>query len=392
MSRVESSAPSRGLWDSIRGLGQRSLSQTVKPQTAPVDSMLDLFLSMLDVRTHALEGKTGQDADALAIVTEARAKIDKLRASPQADGNAPTWNEAYRLERMLCLVEPPEVLLLDLDRRLDEAAAQGLAALNRLKADVDRAKSIACDNTKAPPGLNPGGELVLRDAMNNLLEELHWEDQKKFFVTPLLKQAVRRIVGLGMITFFIVLLPYLVLYWSYVFGYPIKVQSPNNIPSISTWVWLPLFTVVTAGAFGAFFSRLLEVAWQNNRFSSRELESAGTWRNLFLRGAVGMLGAFVLFLFLKSGLVRGNMFPEFTKIGLDFLTYGGPGDGTPDAVAQSGAVPEIMHLIVPSNALALLAVWSFLAGFSERLVPNVLANTEASLAKSANVAGGQQQT
>ena len=204
---------------------------------------------------------------------------------------------------------------------------------------------------------------------------------ERFFVTPLLKLAVRRIVWLATIVFMLVLLPYLYLYGLYLFGYPTKIEYPDKIPSIATWVWLPFFTVVTVGAFGAYFSRLIGISMYSGRFSTIELESAGTWRNLFLRGAVGILGAFVLFLFLKSGLVQGNMFPDFTKMGLDFISYNGSVDGGTDAAAKAASLDaaakaasllETMHLIMPSNALALLAMWSFLAGFSERLVPSIL--------------------
>jgi hypothetical protein len=108
--------------------------------------------------------------------------------------------------------------------------------------------------------------------MNNILEELHWEDQKRFFVTPLLKLAVRRIVWLALIVFVLVLLPYLYLYGLYLFGYPIKIEYPDKIPSIETWVWLPFFTVVTVGAFGAYFSRLIDISMYSGRFSTIELE------------------------------------------------------------------------------------------------------------------------
>lgn len=375
----------------MSGVGQKIGLETGEATTTPADSMLDLFLSMLNVRTVASEHNVGQDLVAQGIVQNVKGKLADLRGATRSADSAMAWNEAYRLERMLCLVEPKDVLLLDLDRRVDEAAAQKLSSLDRLKADVARARSTAFDNTKTPPELKDDGLQVLRDAMNNILEELHWEDQKRFFVTPLLKLAVRRIVWLASIVFVLVLLPYLYLYGLYLFGYPIKIEYPDKIPSIATWVWLPFFTVVTAGAFGAYFSRLIDISMYSGRFSTIELESAGTWRNLFLRGAVGILGAFVLFLFLKSGLLQGNMFPDFTKMGLDFISYNGSADGGTDAAAKAASLLETMHLIMPSNALALLAMWSFLAGFSERLVPSILANTESSFAKSADIAGGGQQ-
>jgi hypothetical protein len=374
----------------MSGVGQKIGLQPGEATTTPADSMLDLFLSMLDVRTVASEQNVGQDLVAQGIVQNVKGKLADLRGATHSADSAMAWNEAYRLERMLCLVEPKDVLLLGLDRRLDEAAAQKLSSLDRLKADVARAKSTAF-NDKTPPELKDDGLQVLRDAVNNILEELHWEDQKRFFVTPLLKLAVRRIVWLASIVFILVLLPYLYLYGLYLFDFPTKIEYPDKIPSIATWVWLPFFTVVTVGAFGAYFSRLIDISMYSGRFSTIELESAGTWRNLFLRGAVGILGAFVLFLFLKSGLVQGAMFPNFKEMGLDFISYNGSTDGGTDAAAKAASVLETMHLIMPSNALALLAMWSFLAGFSERLVPSILANTESSFAKSADIAGGGQQ-
>jgi len=44
-----------------------------------------------------------------------------------------------------------------------------------------------------------------------------------------------------------------------------------------------------------------------------------------------------------------------------------------------GTVP--MTFVVPSKDLALLTVWCFLAGFSEILVPSILAGTERQLSE-----------
>jgi ABC-type maltose transport system permease subunit len=39
----------------------------------------------------------------------------------------------------------------------------------------------------------------------------------------------------------------------------------------------------------------------------------------------------------------------------------------------------MLCIVLPDRALALLVVWSFLAGFSERLVPHILTSTEKKL-------------
>jgi len=124
------------------------------------DEMLGLFLSMLDVRVQAIEANVGNDPHSQVILQELKAGISKLQApgagTPKLS-NAAAWNEAYRLERLLAVVEPPETLTLDLDRRLNEAIANNLPAVERLKVDVSAAKSAAYDTSKQPPVLNPVG-------------------------------------------------------------------------------------------------------------------------------------------------------------------------------------------------------------------------------------------
>ena len=79
------------------------------------------------------------------------------------------------------------------------------------------------------------------------------------------------------------------------------------------------------------------------------------------------------------------MFPDFTKLGLDFVNY----PIEKDNAEQAKTTLEVMQVIEPSKALALLVIWSFLAGFSERLVPTILSNAETSLANSANGTAGR---
>ena len=76
-----------------------------------------------------------------------------------------------------------------------------------------------------------------------------------------------------------------------------------------------------------------------------------------------MCGAVVLYFFLQSGLISGSLLPDVTKLDTDSLQSIG-----------------IHGMIVPNKTWALMVVWSFLAGFSERLVPNILSSTEKKLA------------
>jgi hypothetical protein len=65
----------------------------------------------------------------------------------------------------------------------------------------------------------------------------------------------------------------------------------------------------------------------------------------------GFGAGLIMFYFLQSGLIKGIAFPEFT------------GDD---------------HIILDGDfrSLALLIIWCFISGFSEKLVPGILSKTE----------------
>jgi hypothetical protein len=79
-----------------------------------------------------------------------------------------------------------------------------------------------------------------------------------------------------------------------------------------------------------------------------------------------MIGAVIVFFFLKSGIVSGVVFPDFSQIGVEEFAIKAPHD----------------PVYFPTESWALLVVWSFLAGFSERLVPSILRETEETIGKS----------
>ena len=69
--------------------------------------------------------------------------------------------------------------------------------------------------------------------------------------------------------------------------------------------------------------------------------------------------------------MSGSLFPTFSDIGIERI----------QSSEKTGSLLAVLNLYYPTKDLALLVVWSFLAGFSERLVPSILRDTETTLGK-----------
>lgn len=339
------------------------------PYTVLDDTMLMNFLSTMDVRLKWLESQQPPASQADTELLEGiKQRIVKILQPPAAPFTADrAWNEAYSLERMLSLLEPASTLTGEIQRRLDEAAIEKVSAEPRLRAAFADAGKQALDSTKTPPEIRPAAIPALRMMLLDVLEEIHWTNQRKFLTRPIQKNATTKIVAVGLFSFLLVLAPYLLIFFF----------SSYNSPAAATWTGLPMYSALSAGLFGAFFSRLLFMQTYASSMSLGELKNAREFVSIFLRGSVGMCGALIVFFFLQSGIVTSTLLPKFDQTGLSEFYV-------PYTTLSADKNPSSLHLILPSPNLALLIVWCFLAGFSERLVPSILSTTEGTLGNAAN--------
>lgn len=338
--------------------------------------MLNFSLSTISVRARQSRELLPPNDPDIVLVDKVITDITALEAK-QASGSPykkdEAWNEVHRLDRMLALAEPRETLLGAIQRRLNDLDDEPMASAARSRARFETLTKECLDTTQSPSTIRNGGEKLLRDFLLGLVEDIQYFHTREHSLRPLKKKLAGRVAFIGLVAFTAMLYPYLNAYWN--------IWNSREIPyrlSLEGWASLPLYTAVTAGLFGACFSRLhfLQMHW--NEIPYGEITDALDTYLIALRACVGMTGAVVVFFFLQSGVIGGGgLVPNFSELGVAHSHF--PLDQVTDPAKSKDPDFLQLHLLLPNKQLALLIVWSFLAGFSERLVPSLLEFSEGAV-------------
>ncbi|MGH8591556.1 MAG: hypothetical protein ACREXX_20250 [Gammaproteobacteria bacterium] len=125
-----------------------------------------------------------------------------------------------------------------------------------------------------------------------------------------------------------------------------------------------------AGGWGAGFSMLASLKERLDSAGLNDLKLMRSGWILWSRPLIGVGAACILLFFMTSGLLGGTAFPNFAaKQGSSASAQVAAGQPAP-AATTDGSTQS------PQMQISLLIVWCFIAGFSERLVPALIAKTE----------------
>jgi hypothetical protein len=330
------------------------IKAALRINAAPDDNasvhMMNLCKSNLGVRVRAIDETSLAEQQKEIYKT-----VDALLKTGVSE-----WDDIYRAESMIALLYGGEQLQEEIKGNLQELEKRDKAEANTFTQRYDRLNHPV-------DGLKPD-DSSLHLFLLRVLEAVHMNVKKTYLGRPIRLQATNRILQCLLFSFFLLILPYVLVVF----------DSGGDADGVITvgskyWSLFALYTALTAGLLGAFFSRLngIQSQWANMNLDEVFLQRE--WSYTFLRAGVGVCGALIVYIFLRSGIVEGALFPKFDEIKIELIQ-----------VSDRGALP--MAFAMPSKALALLTFWCFLAGFSETLVGSMLKSSEQQLTEAATPA------
>ncbi|HEY7556767.1 MAG TPA: hypothetical protein VIH18_18360 [Candidatus Binatia bacterium] len=262
------------------------------------------------------------------IDSEAKARADEILQK-----QALTWGDIYTFEIAILKLQPIE----SLRRR-----AWTLREKYRAMAGEQGYDAYLKSN---PPDPKDSGEAELRADLIQLLNNFHWQYTVTMAAERMRGRLSKWIVGLtGLVVAVFVAIAI------YITAFEVQVTTPTIV------------IVIFMGTLGGFVSTQLRL--QSSPSQGEPIENLARldhgWLGILVSPISGAIFAVVLYMLFAGSFLEGSLFP---KIATPAEEYTGGINFGEFAVATG---PET------GFAYAKLIVWSFVAGFAERFVPDAL--------------------
>ena len=264
---------------------------------------------------------------------------------------ARSWSSAYEIEQRLVQLYDDETVAAELELRAMEATG----VLRKEQADHYAARTEALRKAKEP-GASQGRRILLA----RLVNDLQW----RYTVNEARRRYSKVVIGRAGWLFV-----WALAFFSLAIAYKVLCNVTLSLDDLRVFAFAGL-----GGAWGASFSMLSTLKTRLEASSLDDLKLMRPWVMLASRMLIGAGAACILYFFILSGLLGGTAFPQLATPSEDRRDR--PTESVPAPAPAAGEAAATTKPPLPDTTLALLVVWCFIAGFSERLVPGLLARTE----------------
>lgn len=292
-----------------------------------------------------------QFRDALANSDFDRAKAEPLIAQLETmfhKRSVDTWDDAYRAEQLLASILPAS--------RLDAAIARRMSQARKMLP----ANMVATfeQQLKESPNLR-------RSVLSGLIAELQWS-----YRTRSLRRACQRNATVCGSWFFI---------GAFILFVSTLASSMFLVNNIGNLVLYLLVHAVFTGALGASYSTLTSVKAFPEDVPVEKIQTLCSKGYILSRILIGLCASLILVFFFHSEIITSTLVPTLNAENIKAITSG---------ITDK---KEVVHFFILNKNFALLTVYCFLAGFSEKFVPNLLNRMEEKADK-AGIAGNDATT
>ena len=270
------------------------------------------------------------------------------------------WTNAYAIEQLLVHLFDDGTLVNELQVRVREAKGALKPTLAEYYAAEAAKKPLSSDERRA--------------VLSRLINDLQWR-----YTVDEVKRGYTKEITLKTGQMFVVSLVM----------FAVAVLITVVVPKLLQFDFRLLVPAILAGCWGASFSMLSSL---RDRLDASDLDALKVLRARWVLGSrvlIGAGGACILYFFFESGLVSGPAFPDLSggraaeiaaaQQAASVLQPALTAQAAASAPAAAATQTALLASNPPLKAFALLVVWCFLAGFSERLIPGLLAKTEGKL-------------
>lgn len=299
------------------------------------------------------------DADGKVDCARIERRITALRAHARHSIHGSEWSVANEVELLLLGLMGLEELKVEARRQLIDARSLKLPSLAEYETMF---KELENDETG------------LRAMLSRLISDIQGRFRKRYLLREYIAAYTARVSLIFSLSTTLFMILVIGLSWL-AYDYE-TVKRAANVAAAGAWegphmtplmnpvrAFSSFYLAIAAGLFGAAFSMMAQTRKRVEVSTLEDMRANARFGMLLFRLGVGLGAAMILyFIFDSQVLGVGSLTPNLKAVGFE--------------PADASQAPVAIGALSPNKDLSLLMLWSFIAGFSEVLVPSILRQTE----------------